>query len=42
MWKDVCFCLSLEPDREGIDSDDAATETRAAERVAGRVALQPN
>lgn len=42
MWKEVCFfCLSLEPDREGFDSDDA-TETRATERVAARVALQPN
>lgn len=27
MWTVFCFCLSLEPDQEGLDSD--AAETRA-------------
>lgn len=29
MWKVFCFCLSLEPDQEGLDSDAAKTRGRS-------------
>lgn len=28
MWKVICFCLSLEPDQEGLNSDAAETRGR--------------
>lgn len=28
MWKVFCFCLSLEPDQEGLDSDALKTRGR--------------
>lgn len=37
MWKVICFCLSLEPDQEGLNSD--AAETRGRRDVNGCVDL---